>query len=499
MKLVILKRISQALFFLVFTYVLWSTTYPLRGVIRPKVLFHADPLIVLFTSLAGRILVPGIALSVFMLAATFVFGRYFCGWVCPLGSAIDAVGAVCRKKDALTDTANRLARRVKYGILGFVAVWALGGAQVAWVFDPIVLMARFISLNVIPTVTLAVDFVFIVLIRDLHLDLLRDPYQALKASLLGVKVFYFFHSGVIFLYFALAAGTVCVMRRFWCRSLCPLGGLYALIARFSRLRRVVVKCNQCMYCKGDCRMGAIRDDLGTVGGECILCMDCVYDCPQHGIRFSWGSSRERPEPSVRSGSRDDGISRRTFLIFLCSLPFFLGAVKRIVRGGPRPVIRPPAALREDDFVGRCVRCGNCMKVCITNGLQPALFQSGIGGIWTPHLVPEIGYCEYNCTLCGSVCPTGAIRRLTVDEKHATRLGVAAIDQEICIPWSKNEQCIVCEEHCPVPEKAIKLATVSRNGTDILVPSIDQELCVGCGICQNKCPVRPVRAVRITGL
>jgi len=128
---------------------------------------------------------------------------------------------------------------------------------------------------------------------------------------------------------------------------------------------------------------------------------------------------------------------------------------------------------------------------VTNGLQPAIFESGLQGMWTPHLVPEIGYCEYTCTLCGEVCPTGAIPKLSVEEKKRTKLGIAKVDRSKCLAWSQNTQCIVCEEHCPVANKAIKIV---EGG--VLKPFVDPELCIGCGICQNKCPARPERAIKV---
>jgi ferredoxin len=161
-----------------------------------------------------------------------------------------------------------------------------------------------------------------------------------------------------------------------------------------------------------------------------------------------------------------------------------------------PVIRPPASLEEDEFADRCVRCGNCMKVCITNGLQPTLLESGPAGIWTPRLVPEVGYCEYRCRLCGSVCPTGAIAKLSPAQKRLTRLGIARIERSRCLPWKENKECLVCQEHCPIPNKAIRLQKEMVSGKMIARPYVRQELCIGCGICQTKCPTRPVRAIRV---
>jgi MauM/NapG family ferredoxin protein len=191
------------------------------------------------------------------------------------------------------------------------------------------------------------------------------------------------------------------------------------------------------------------------------------------------------------------MTRAQFLLFLGSVFSLLGFKPSAdPSGAGHPVIRPPGSLPEKKFVDTCVRCGNCMKVCITNGLQPVMMDSGVEGLWTPQLVPEIGYCEYKCTLCGEVCPTQAIAQLPVAAKQKARLGLAVIDHRTCIAWDGNDECIVCEEHCPVSDKAIKVKAEIFNGKKIFRPSVDKGLCIGCGICQNKCPVRPVRAIRV---
>jgi MauM/NapG family ferredoxin protein len=221
-------------------------------------------------------------------------------------------------------------------------------------------------------------------------------------------------------------------------------------------------------------------------------MDCVYNCPEHATRFTWPAK----EPETPENKDNQGISRKDFVFLFLSSVFLLGF--KWLKKGPKTgnVIRPPAALKECDFLDRCIRCGNCMKVCPTNGLQPTFLQGGLEGIWTPHLVPEIGYCEYRCTLCGQVCPTGAIDRVSLDRKLKTKLGIAKVDRSICIAWEYKQQCLVCEEHCPISEKAIKIENENILGTVIGKPVVDRELCVGCGICQTKCPVRPVRAIKV---
>ncbi|MFC1620677.1 4Fe-4S binding protein [Candidatus Omnitrophota bacterium] len=443
----------------------------------------------IFTSISERIMLPGIIFAVIMMLLTLGIGRFFCGWICPLGTVIDLCGSQKKKQ-------NKIPYSIKFYILGAIAIFSFLGIQIAWIFDPIVITARFVSLNLIPGVTSGLDRVlrFFIIKADYYTPL-YDFYRLLKSSVLGINTYYFSHSGIILIFFVLVCSSVLIAKRFWCRAICPLGAIYSLLARFSPLGRVVEKCTNCLKCKEDCRMGAINKDLSYVKGECILCMDCIYDCPVQGTRFTlqlpFRPRRSTYEVDLRGRNGEKGnISRREFLFLMLASSLSLG-FRNKTRLIAQKVIRPPAALKEGEFLDRCIRCGNCMRVCVTNGLQPAIFESGLQGMWTPHLVPEIGYCEYTCTLCGNVCPTGAIPKLSVEEKKRTRLGIAKVDRSKCIAWSKNMQCIVCEEHCPVPNKAIKVID-----DIVLKPSVDPDLCIGCGICQNKCPARPERAIKV---
>jgi MauM/NapG family ferredoxin protein len=166
------------------------------------------------------------------------------------------------------------------------------------------------------------------------------------------------------------------------------------------------------------------------------------------------------------------------------------------------LIRPPGALPEREFLSRCVKCGECMKVCPTSGLQPTLLQAGLEGIWSPVLIPRIGYCEYECNLCGQICPTGAIEHVPLPKKKELKIGLAFVDRDRCLPWAQAKECIVCEEHCPTPTKAIWLKEVqvpTRDGGTFTVkqPYVDTDLCIGCGICEKRCPVRDLPAIRVT--
>ncbi|MFA5388793.1 MAG: 4Fe-4S binding protein [Candidatus Omnitrophota bacterium] len=464
-KLVLARRLSQAFFLLLFICVIWSVVYA-------PLYFKIDPLISVFG-----------AASLVMLGLTFALGRFFCGWMCPLGAIIDACGVRAKNRDIGF-------REIKYYILAFVVISAFLGLHIAWIFDPLVITARFVSLNFIPSFTLVTDKLFIFLIKNLDFyPPLYDFYRSLKFSFLGTKIFYFPHSFFTLGFFVIVCGLAAITKRFWCRVICPLGALYSLIAKFSLLRRKVDKCINCARCVSGCRMGAIREDMSYRKGECILCMDCLYDCPAYATKFIW-SVKTAKTPAK------DAISRRDFL-FLVASAFLFAGFKNGRAPAKNKFIRPPGVYNEQEFLNKCVRCGNCMKACPTNGLQPVMFEAGLAGIWSPQLVPEIGWCEYYCALCGNVCPTAAIPRLSKVQKTEQKLGLAVIDRDICLPWSQGKECIVCEEHCPVPDKAIKGYEENINGKKILKPYIDASLCVGCGICQNKCPTRPVRAVRVS--
>lgn len=166
------------------------------------------------------------------------------------------------------------------------------------------------------------------------------------------------------------------------------------------------------------------------------------------------------------------------------------------------LIRPPGSVTESEFLAKCVRCGECMKVCPTNAIHPTTLEAGLVGIWSPMMLMSVGYCEYNCTLCGQVCPTGAIEELTVEEKQQLKIGIAHVDRNRCLPFAYDRECIVCEEHCPLPEKAIwfrEVTVIDHNGNEVYLqqPHVDAELCIGCGICEEKCPVNDPAAIRVT--
>jgi ferredoxin len=289
--------------------------------------------------------------------------------------------------------------------------------------------------------------------------------------------------------------------RFWCRSLCPLGALLGFSGRFAPLRRhVAEECSSCGICERACKMGAIPAEVPerTLTAECILCWNCVA-CPSTANHIGWGRGGNQAERGLDTSKR--AFLQAVGLGAVSGLVLATGAARR-----PRHerLLRPPGAntrsrsgelkrMDEQEFRGRCIRCGACMRACPTGGLQPAVAQAGFDGVFTPVLIPTVGWCEKTCKTCGEVCPTGALQPFTVEEKPQIKLGLATVHQDRCLSWRKGNQyrlCVVCNEVCQY--QAVEARQVQGETRPVVV--VDK--CTGCGICENKCPIKPGSAIEV---
>ncbi len=283
--------------------------------------------------------------------------------------------------------------------------------------------------------------------------------------------------------------------RLWCRHLCPLGALLGLTGRFALVGRVVdaEKCISCGRCEQVCPLDAVRDDYrATDTSRCQLGLECADTCPTGAI-----SVGRRPRRSTYAPQRRAVVGAGALALAVGFLGFT--GLRRVTRD-PR-LIRPPGGRREDDLLALCSRCAQCMKVCPTNVLQPAVAQAGALGMFTPHMDYQVGQCEWSCNECGKVCPTGAIAPLSLDVKRTTVIGRAVVDKNRCLPWADGLTCLVCQELCPVPEKAIVIdegdvVTPSGKTARLGRPRVVAERCIGCGVCEHVCPVPHESAIAV---
>jgi polyferredoxin/Pyruvate/2-oxoacid:ferredoxin oxidoreductase delta subunit len=488
------SRISQLLFLIIFFVLFVNTEYRGKDEISAAInsFFRADPLVVISYLLSQKafsvLLLPGALMAGFSL----ILGRFFCGWICPLGTIIDLVTKYIPKKAPL----RFLKSRFKYYLLFCLLFAALFNVNLTGILDPIAILVRAMTFFFYPLFGYSIRsswaglyglmgenrdymaFIFI-FFRDFVLPFRETFYPLAFVSLLLFVAIIFLER---------------YEPRNWCRNLCPLGTLLGLLGRFSIFKRLPSKlCADCKSCKDICPTGFDEEILQKE--DCILCMECKLKCASKRVKFlpfRWARDKAGASPVME---------RRILLGGLLS-GFFVSKVFSFqTPGGQERLLRPPGVNNEGEFLKKCVRCGECMKVCLRSALYPALSQGGFYGLFMPLFIPRLGYCEYNCNLCGQVCPTGAIPNLPLKEKKKNIIGLAAIDKNHCLPFAKKINCIVCEEHCPIPDKAIRFETVTDadyTGKKVILkrPYIVDELCNGCGICENKCPLEGKSAIEV---
>ncbi len=248
----------------------------------------------------------------------------------------------------------------------------------------------------------------------------------------------------------------------------------------------------------------------VIDHQCILCFEYEVRCPASGFSYAIGqpAAKENPDNSRRAFLVQGilfagGLLTGAFLTFsgrdksVVSKPQAAGAVPE---GSPAKagLLRPPGVADVTRFVQRCLRCFQCVQSCPNRIIKISGLQDGLNSVFTPHLVFEQFGCDYNCQVCQLVCPNFAIPKQTLEEKQRAVIGIAAIDEKRCVVYAQDTNCLVCEEFCPVPEKAIKVLEKKKfvNGKDALLryPVMDHDLCIGCGICEANCPTTPTSIV-----
>ena len=453
--------------------------------IVPAELFLAiDPLVSLSTAVASRTWVWSLTFAGVVLLVCLVVPRGFCGYLCPLGTVIDLFDWIVGRRSRWLNVSGRgWYVHLKYYLLAGVLVSAVLG----------VLVSGFIAAT--PIVTRAAAY----LLTPMETGVARSWHQV-PAMNVGQML-----SLVLF---AVVLGFGLLKPRFWCCYVCPSGAVFS-IANILRLteRKVEQSCINCGKCVEVCPFDAIKPDFTTRTTDCSFCQTCGGACPVRAIQFvpRWQALEVKVVDD--SAPTEVSLGRRGFLTVGIGLATGavggVAAAKVIGVTGARlddPVadypVRPPGSVPEDIFLKTCIRCGECLQACPNDVLQPQSFEQGVEGLWTPRVVANWSGCEPSCNNCCQVCPTGAIREISLEEKRVARMGLAWVNKQTCLPYAGHEECQLCVDECAASGyDAIEFRMVGTEtddlgnpieGTGMLAPVVLEDKCVGCGLCQTRC-------------
>jgi len=509
------RRVMQTLclagFAVLFLYVCWpyggadySATLAARQWISAEIFLMLDPLVGICAAVAARLWVGSAVVAAAVLCVCMVFPRGFCGYVCPMGTCLDviewAVGRRIRTSRAPKPSHDSgcyfNSRRSEETTPKYSGWWVhlryfiLAAVLIAAGFG--VLLSGFVAAIAVWTRAM------LMLAGPLQVGLLKGWYLVPPMNA---------GHWVSLALFAMVLGLSLLERRFWCKYLCPTGAIFSLGARLSLTKRTVTTaCIDCGRCRKVCDFAAIADDYSTRHGRCCFCQSCGGVCPTGAIEFTgrWSTASR----ASAAGRPAPDFSRRSILAGL-GIAATAGAGLSAVFGkgaAGEPAVRAPGSVPEEAFLQLCVRCGQCIKVCPNNVLQPAGLENGLNGLWAPRVVADWSGCEPSCNNCGQVCPTGAIRALPLEEKRAARIGLAIVDRQTCLPHAGRAACRYCVDECAAAGyEAIEFVRVGGQvdnagqpieGSGFLAPVVLEDRCVGCGLCQMRCRAMNVKNDRL---
>ncbi|MHC1773640.1 MAG: 4Fe-4S dicluster domain-containing protein [Flexilinea sp.] len=447
------RQFFNKLFLALFVILMLMTAVGITIPFIPNNFFSlADPFQALMTLFSGKEPIRNYWPSLITVGLTIIFGRFWCGWVCPTGTILHLYGKKGRRIKAQN------LRRVKYIILFVLIILALLGSLAFLWLDPITMLIQSVFTIIKPSSEY---------LSQGYLDSFR---------FLGV----FWWLAVLPMLCALILNFI--EKRFWCRYICPLGAMLGLLSKFAPKKRHVDQkaCSICGECPKSCPVGAIDADNGyrSDPGECIMCLTCAHNCPSCAITFSG-------ERIFQLGNRFDPGKREFFgtLIAGAAAVGLMTFEKRTVDAESSSVLRPPGSLRKgesapDTFLSLCTRCNQCVLTCPQNIIKPSILESGWSGFSTPMIEFNGGFCDPKCNRCGIVCPSGAIPHFNISEKVREKIGLAHVYYPECT------RCYLCVQTCP--NQAFEEVTIE--GKRGIYPQVINDKCSGCGACLAVCPL-----------
>lgn len=437
------------------------------------------------------ILALNIGAVIFVAALTFLFGRIYCSIICPMGVYQDFVSRIAGKfkKRRFKFTSEK--RKTRLIILGVFVVLLLTVTPLAALIAPYSAYGRMISSLLQPVY---------LMINNL-LAKAAEHYDSY--AFYGVEVWLKSGSTLLVAIVTFLVVTIWSWKsgRGYCNTVCPVGTVLGLLSTKSvfKIKIDANKCVNCSLCEKNCKAEAIDFKAHTVDySRCVSCMNCIEICKKDAISFTKNAAK----PSSNEPT-DSGLRKALSTGALLAVSSVVKAQEKTFDGGFAIIedkkipardcpVKPAGSRSLRNFSSHCTACQLCVSQCPNNVLRPS---SNLSTLMQPEMSFELGYCRPECTKCSQVCPTGAIEKITKEEKTSIRAGHAVWIKQNCLPVSDGVKCGNCARHCP--SGAITMVKLPENPT-VEVPAVNSERCLGCGACENLCPARPFSAIYIEG-
>lgn len=453
-----------------------------------------------------------------VLLLTLLFGRVYCAMLCPLGVLMDFAA----KLTGRTGRNRRLPFRKGKSWPRALSVTVCAAGLIAGTALPLAFLDPYSVFGKIISATLRPALGW--MNHLLASTQIIHPVDVSPVAWISVGV----AAGLL----ALVLVAAVYRGRLWCNTVCPVGAVLGFISKHAlfRLRISDAACVACSMCERVCPAQCIDFKKHSIDhSRCVMCLDCVTSCKRSGIHLKFlgrdlspkgpvdvaGMKRNSEEAIGTSctgyfGERSlPPTSRRLFIASAVTIPVVALAEtgcrhrKDSSGGGDcrcdlnqhnTPPVLPPGARSLARFQSLCTACQLCVANCPDQVLRPSITRHGLAGFLQPYQDFDFAFCSYNCSDCSQICPTGAIQPVTIEERRTIRTGKAVFFKCRCVVKTEGTACGACSEHCPT--QAVHMVPW-KNG--LTIPELDPDLCIGCGGCEFICPVRPEKAIIVSGL
>ena len=450
------------------------------------------------------VLALNVGVIVGLVAITLVLGRIYCSVICPLGILQDVFAWFGKKASQNRYTYSKAKSWLRYVmLLVFVVLMVLGLGGIATLIAPYSAFGRIAQSLLQPLWMWGNNLLAMMAERaDSY------AYYSVDVWLKSLPVLIIAVVTVVVLFVLAWRGG-----RTYCNTICPVGTVLGFVSRFSLLKIRIDedKCIKCGLCAKNCKASCIDFKSMKVDySRCVDCFDCIGKCKKQAISYSplakgKGQKAKGTLTANRSTLTEDK-GRREFLTTTAVAlgTIALEAQAKKVDGGLAEIedkqvpqrstkVVPPGAMSIKNLEDHCTGCQLCVSKCPNDVLRPS---TDLMHLMQPEMSFERGYCRPECTACGDVCPTGAIRPITKEEKTAIRIGHAVLVRKNCVAVTTDDGCGLCASKCPTG--AVMMTTVEYEGRSVYAPVVDEEKCIGCGTCEHLCPARPFAAIYVEG-